>query len=46
MISNKKKNKIIERFKNNDDKNMSKIARRFNVSRTFVWKLLKENGLI
>ncbi|CUP85481.1 Uncharacterised protein [Clostridium baratii] len=36
MISNEKKNKIIERFKNNDDKNMSKIARRLNVSRTFV----------
>lgn len=46
MISNKKKNKIIESFKNNDDKNISKIARKFKVSKSFAWKLLKENELI
>lgn len=46
MISSEKKNRIIESFKNNDDKNISKIARKFNVSKTFAWKLLKENKLI
>ncbi|MBP1890382.1 transposase-like protein [Clostridium moniliforme] len=46
MISIEKKKKIIEKFKNNDNKNISKVARHFNVSRSFAWKLLKENKLI
>ena len=46
MIPNEKKKKIIENFKTNKDKNISKIARKFKVSKSFAWKLLKENELI
>lgn len=45
-ISDEKKRKIIESYKKSTIKNISQIAREYKVSKSFVWNLLKENGII
>lgn len=46
IISDKKKEIIIEEYKKSNSKNMADIARKYKVCRSFVWTLLKSSGII
>lgn len=45
-ISDKKRTLIIENYKKSNSKNISAIARKHNVSKSFAWKLLKSQYII